>query len=59
MSKNEKSRKVLEKTLCKSLLEHNALIFGLNNEKSVTIKFCQNLDIYFRRITYGGHGGQN
>jgi len=39
MSKNEKPKKVLKKTLVDEILEHNALIHRKNNAKSVMIKF--------------------
>jgi hypothetical protein len=39
MSKNKKSKKVLEKTLCNQVLEHNGLNHRKNNYKVVTIDF--------------------
>jgi hypothetical protein len=53
MSKNENPKIVLKKVHFPDTLDHNAVIFGLRVEKSVTIKF---LYIFrkkaFRRFLY-------
>jgi hypothetical protein len=50
MSKIEKSKKVLKKTLFFKVSEHNALIFIFLSQKNVTIKKFENVEKNLKKL---------